>query len=69
MKALKGMEIYLYNVDYLYTEVNSDYVYKDCALVNELDEYLKKFGLVRIETKWTDFKWGDAFYIKHNLIN
>lgn len=69
LKALKGMEEYLHNVDYLYTEVNSDYVYKDCALVNELDEYLKEFGLVRIETKWTDFKWGDAFYIKDNLIN
>jgi FkbM family methyltransferase len=69
LKALKGMEKYLHNVDYLYTEVNSDYVYKDCALVNELDEYLKEFGLVRIETKWTDFKWGDAFYIKDNLIN
>jgi len=68
LKALKGMEKYLHNVDYLYTEVNSDYVYKDCALVNELDEYLKEFGLVRIETKWTDFKWGDAFYIKHYLI-
>ena len=38
-------------------------------LVNELDDYLKQFGLVRVETKWTDFKWGDAFYIKHNLIN
>ena len=69
LKALKGMEEYLHNVDYLYTEVNSDYVYKNCALVNELDEYLKEFGLVRIETKWTDYKWGDAFYIKHNLIN
>ena len=63
------MEEYLNNVDYFYTEVNSDYVYKDCALVNELDDYLKQFGLVRIETKWTDFKWGDAFYIKQNLIN
>lgn len=69
LKALKGMENYLHNVDYLYTEVNSDYVYKDCALVNELDEYLRQFGLVRIETRWTDFKWGDAFYIKRNLIN
>lgn len=69
LKALKGMENYLYNVDYLYTEVNSDYVYKNCALVNELDEYLNKFGLVRIETSWTDYKWGDAFYIKYNLIN
>lgn len=69
LKALKGMEEYLHNVDYLYTEVNSDYVYKNCALVTELDEYLKEFGLVRIETKWTDCKWGDAFYIKNNLIN
>jgi FkbM family methyltransferase len=69
LKALKGMEEYLHNVDYLYTEVNSDYVYKDCALVNELDDYLKQFGLVRIETNWTDYKWGDAFYIKDNLIN
>jgi len=69
LKALKGMENYLHNVDYLYTEVNSDYVYKNCALVTELDEYLRQFGLVRIETSWTDYKWGDAFYIKHNLIN
>jgi FkbM family methyltransferase len=69
LKALKGMEEYLSKVDYLYTEVNSDYVYKDCALIYELDEYLKKFELVRVETKWTDFKWGDAFYIHKNLIN
>ena len=64
LKALKGMEEYLNNVDYLYTEVNSDYVYKGCALIGELDEYLLKFGLHRVETKWTDFKWGDAFYIR-----
>lgn len=69
LKALKGMEEYLNNVDYLYTEVNSDYVYKECALVNELDEYLSQFDLVRIETRWTGCKWGDAFYIKKKLIN
>jgi len=65
LKALKGMEEYLPKVDYLYTEVNSDYVYKECALVSELDEYLLKFGLQRVETKWCEnFRWGDAFYIK-----
>jgi FkbM family methyltransferase len=64
LKALKGMEEYLPTVDYLYTEVNSDYVYKDCALIEELDEYLLKFGLVRVETQMTEFKWGDAFYIR-----
>lgn len=64
LKALKGMEEYLPNVDYIYTEVNSDYVYKGCALIGELDKYLLKFGLHRVETKWTDCKWGDAFYIR-----
>ena len=64
LKALKGMEEYLEKVDYLYTEVNSDQVYKDCAIINELDDYLKKYGLVRVETKWTDCKWGDAFYVR-----
>jgi FkbM family methyltransferase len=68
LKALKGMEEYLSKVDYLYTEVNSDYVYKDCALVSELDEYLMKFGLTRVETKWCeDYRWGDAFYIRIHL--
>jgi len=65
LKALKGMEEYLDEVDYIYTEVNSDYVYKECALITEVDEYLLKFGLHRVETKWCgDFKWGDAFYIR-----
>jgi FkbM family methyltransferase len=64
LKALKGMEEYLDKVDYLYTEVNSDYVYKDCALVTDLDDYLLKFGLHRVETNWTDCKWGDALYIR-----
>jgi FkbM family methyltransferase len=65
LKALKGMEEYLHKVDYIYTEVNSDYVYKDCALITELDDYLIQFGLYRVETKWCgDYRWGDAFYIR-----
>ena len=68
LKALKGMEEYLSNVDYIYSEVNSDYVYKGCALVGELDEYLAGFGLVRVETDWTPYKWGDAFYVRKQLL-
>lgn len=64
LKALKSMEEYLYKIDYIYTEVNSDYVYKDCNIVTEIDEYLKQFGFERVETCWTNNKWGDAFYIK-----
>lgn len=65
LKALKSMEEYLHKIDYIYTEVNSDYVYKDCSIVTEIDEYLKQFGFKRAETCWTQFKWGDAFYVKN----
>ena len=65
LKALKGMDEYLHKIDYIYSEVNSDYVYEGCALIGEIDEYLQKFGLARVETKWCgDYRWGDAFYIR-----
>ena len=65
LKALKGAGNYLTNVDYIYTEVNCDYVYKNCALIGEIDAYLQNYGFIRVETKWYgDCKWGDAFYIK-----
>jgi FkbM family methyltransferase len=66
LKALKGMGAeYLNKVQYIYSEVNSDYVYKNCAIVDEIDEYLKQFGFERVETSWcSNFRWGDAFYVK-----
>jgi len=65
LRALKSMEEYLSKIDYIYTEVNSDYVYKDCNLVTEIDDYLKQFGFDRVETIWSgDCRWGDAFYIR-----
>jgi len=62
--ALKGMGELLHHFDYAYIEVNRDYVYKKCALVNEVDEYLLRFNFKRVETLWTNKKWGDALYIK-----
>jgi hypothetical protein len=67
LKALKGMETYLGDVEYIYTEVNCDSVYLNCAQVTELDEYLAKWGFTRVETSWCEnYKWGDALYIKNN---
>jgi len=66
LKALKGLDKYLNNIDYIYTEVNKDYLYKDCALINEIDEYLEQYNFIRVELKMLeDVKWGDAFYIKN----
>lgn len=62
--ALKGMGDLINYFDYIYLEVNRDYVYKNCALVHEIDKYLSKYNFLRVETSWTDAQWGDALYIK-----
>jgi len=62
--VLKSMGTLLNEFDYLYLEVNSEHVYKECCLVDEIDEYVKPFGFVRVDTRWTGQRWGDAFYLK-----
>jgi FkbM family methyltransferase len=64
--ALKGFGNLLNNIKYIYTEINTNTLYKDCALVSEIDEYLSKYGFKRVETSMTEFEWGDALYIKIN---
>jgi len=63
--ALKSMDNILSNFDYLYLEVNKDHVYKNCCLVEEIDNYVQKYNFKRVETKWNlNHGWGDALYIK-----
>jgi len=65
LKALMSMEEYLTSIDYIYTEVNCDSVYKGGALIWEIDMFLERHGFVRMEVKWWGKdKWGDAFYVK-----
>ena len=63
--VLKGAENTLKTVNAVYTEVNTDYVYKNCALIEEIDEYLFRHGFKRTETKmWRNHPWGDALYLR-----
>jgi len=64
LNVLRGSQELLVNCDALYTEVNRDHVYKDCGLVAELDDLLKRYGFTRVETLWTNLQWGDALYLK-----
>lgn len=66
LKALTGFGELLNSIDYIYAEVNSEHLYKDCALVGEIDDYLAKFGFERVLIKMTRCQWGDAFYVKKN---
>jgi FkbM family methyltransferase len=62
--ALKSFGNLLNDVKFIYTEINTNKLYKDCALVGEIDDYLLKYGFNRIETVMTQVEWGDALYIK-----
>lgn len=62
--ALKSMS-WLNDVKYIYTEVNEKELYEGCALIGEIDEYLKGFGFKRVLTRMAgNAGWGDAFYMK-----
>ncbi len=64
LKALKGMESYMKNVDYVYSEVNVEHLYEGCALLEEIDEFMGNHGFKRVETVITGYKWGDALWIR-----
>lgn len=68
LEVLKGAEKTLENIDCVYTEVNNTEVYEDNALIEEIDEFLKDYDMVRVETDWMGGTWGDAFYIRQQLI-
>jgi len=65
LRALKSMEKYLKHIDYIYTEVNTEEVYKGCDTIGSIDAYLKPFGFERRDYRiYRQYGWGDAFYIK-----
>lgn len=67
LQALKGAAKELEKVKAIYTEVNFEEVYKECAVIGELDEYLMQFGFKRVLTIRTRAGWGDALYLKKEI--
>ena len=69
LEVFKGGSEFLNHIDYIITEINGKKLYKDCVMLEELDDFLKNYGFRRIETEWFEIgkfgeSWGDAFYIK-----
>lgn len=62
--AMKGMENIIDFFDYIYLEVNEKELYENCALLPEIDSFLKDKGFSRYEIIITDSGWGDALYIR-----
>lgn len=68
LEVLKGARKTLEKIDCVYTEVNNTEVYENNALIEEIDEFLKEYDMIRVETDWMGGTWGDAFYIRQELI-
>lgn len=68
LEVFRGARKTLKNIDYIMTEVNRAELYENCALVEDIDEYLGKFGFERVETVWAGQTWGDSLYISTHLL-
>jgi FkbM family methyltransferase len=68
LEVLKGSLKTLEKIDAVYTEVNNAEVYENNALIQEIDEFLSSYDLVRVETDWMGGTWGDAFYINQKFL-
>jgi FkbM family methyltransferase len=66
LEVLKGFGKKLNQVQFIFTEINRDELYKDNVLVKDLDYFLKNKGFIRTWTSWrtADMPWGDAFYLR-----
>jgi FkbM family methyltransferase len=65
LEVLKGAVETLKYIDYIYCEVNRDELYEKNVFVEDLDNFLLKYNMKRVETDWKGESWGDALYIKN----
>ena len=68
LEVFRGAKNTLNNIQYVMTEVNRAELYKNCCMVEELDEFLGKYSFERKETTWEGQTWGDALYIKNETL-
>jgi hypothetical protein len=61
--ALKGAVNYLNYVKVVYIKIHETELYKGCANIKEIDDFLGHYNFTRIITIMTDKGWGDALYI------
>lgn len=66
LMALKGATQSIKYAKAIYLEVNEKELYKDCGLINEIDNFLSQYNFKRVLTKMTIHGWGDALYILDN---
>ncbi|MEG4249229.1 FkbM family methyltransferase [Microcoleus sp. Pol10D4] len=63
--ALQGARETLKYIDAISTEVNCEELYEGCALIDQVDDFLRVYGFQRVAVATPSHpSWGDAFYVK-----
>lgn len=70
MNVLKGGQQTLSRIKFIILEINREEVYKDVALVEEIDSFLEVHNFLRVSTKYAydTLPWGDALYVKKEFL-
>jgi hypothetical protein len=64
LEALRSAGDLIRFANAIYCEVNIQSLYKGCALLGEVDEFLKGKGFTRVAIEMAEQGWGDALYIR-----
>jgi FkbM family methyltransferase len=67
LKAMKGLTDWSH-IEAVFTEVNYREMYKGCALIGEIEEFLTDKGFVKVEEVDTGAGWGDALFVKKEYV-
>jgi len=65
LEVFKGATKTLNNIDYIMSEINRAELYKDCAKIQELIDFLSPYGFRLVEESWLGGTWGDGLFIKY----
>jgi len=63
LMALKGAVTNIKYAKAIYLEVNINELYKNCGLIEEIDDFLLTYNFKRVITNITQHGWGDALYV------
>ena len=64
LEALRSAGDLIRFANAIYCEVNVQSLYKGCALLGEVEQFMKEKGFTRVAMKLAEQGWGDALYIK-----
>ena len=68
LHVLRGLGKLIESLDYIYSEINDEELYKDCAMLRDLDSFLESKGFSRVCLRRNgQTGWGDAFYVRKEL--